>query len=350
MDFVEEFRPFVLPPATEDIGVEDPRWGPLDDEAISLLLRRIDFKKIIAFHTKETQHKLQKFENLNKKLKETVSLLQGELQVTKTTCEEQQVKIEGLQKRLEETNNGERLELIEAKLEELQVDEVNLDNDGDTGDDGGDNERLQTMEIKVEELKLEESRHKERLDTIETKIEELVSEDERNLQVPQHQDNFAREVREVEKSIIIKNLPMVSSTEDVKETTTMVKEVFRQINLPSSVKFSAKRIFNTKKDAKPGRNGRKGWPPIINVTFKSSDTKTDLFKQLQHLKGSKYEKLSIQNEYPPCVRKEARSAEMKAAEHRKNNPGAQTKLSLNNGNPIILVKSQSSSKYMPLEE
>ena len=180
--------------------------------------------------------------------------------------------------------------------------------------------------------------------------EELVSENEGNLQAPQHQDIFAREIREVEKNIIIKNLPMVSSTEEQKDTTTMVKDVFKQVHLPSSVKFSAKRIFNTKKEAKPGRNGRKGWPPIIHVTFKSSDTKTELFQQLQHLKGSKFEKLSIQNEYPPCIRRQARVAELKAAEHRKKFPGTKTKLSLNNGNPIILVKSSSSSKYVPLEE
>ena len=205
-----------------------------------------------------------------------------------------------------------------------------------------------TIEIKVEELKVDDTRCNERLDIIETKIEELISGNEECLQAPHHQDLFAREIRDVEKNIIIKNLPMVSSTEGQEDTTTMVKDVFRQINLPSSVKFSAKRIFNTKKEAKRGRNGRKGWPPIILVTFKSSETKKDLFQQLQHLKGSKYEKLSIQNEYPPCVRRQARSAEMKAAEYRNNFPGTKTKLSLNNGNPIILVKSSPSSKYVPL--
>ena len=100
MDVVEEFRQFVLPPAPqeEDIGVGDPRWGPLDAEDI--LLRRIDFIKIITFHTMETQVKLQKSENVNEKLKETVSVLQGELGETKITCEQKQVKIQELQRKL----------------------------------------------------------------------------------------------------------------------------------------------------------------------------------------------------------------------------------------------------------
>lgn len=338
MDVTEEFRQFVLPPAPEgeDIGVCDRRIGPLDDEDICLLLRRIDFKKIITFHTKETQHKLQKSENANKKLKDTVSFLQGELEKTIITCGQQQVKIQELQKKM---GDGGRLEIIETKLEELQVEEAN---------NGDDCERLQIMETQVEELKMEETRSNDRLEIIETKIEELVSENEINLQVPQHQDIYTQEIKEVEKNIIIKNLPMVSSTEDQKQTTTMVKDVFRQISLPSTVKFSAKRIFNTKKESMPGRNGRKGWPPIVHVTFKSTDTKKELFQQLQQLKGSMYEKLCVQNEYPPCVRQEAKLAEVKAAEHRKQYPGSKTKISFKDCHPVILARSTSNHQYIPL--
>ena len=347
MDYSEECRSYILPPAeevdlyTEDTGCLDQRWGPLNDEDISLLLRRINFKEIIALHTKNIKHTLQKCESVNKKLQNTVTVLQGELEATKTTCETQQVRIEELQKKLEESHNVERLEIMETKIKELQ-DEEEVSN----GDDG---ERLHTIEIKVEELKVEEARQSERMDTIETKMEELVSENEGYLQVSQHQDIFTREFKEVEKNIIIKNLPMVSS-EDQKDTTNMVKDIFKQVSLPSSVKFSAKRILNTKKDSKPGRNGRKGWPPIIQVTFKSSDTKTELFQQLKNLKGSIYEKLSIQNEVPPCCRKQVKLAEVKAAEHRKKNPTTKTKVSLNDGYPIILVKSSPSSKYVPLED
>ena len=77
----------------------DQRWGPLNDEDISLLLRRINFKEIIALHTKNIKHTLQKCESVNKKLQNTVTVLQGELEATKTTCETQQVRIEELQKK-----------------------------------------------------------------------------------------------------------------------------------------------------------------------------------------------------------------------------------------------------------
>ena len=43
----------------------DQRWGPLNDEDISLFLRRINFKEIIALHTKNIKHTLQKCENVS---------------------------------------------------------------------------------------------------------------------------------------------------------------------------------------------------------------------------------------------------------------------------------------------
>ena len=71
MDYSEECRSYILPPAeevdlyTEDTGCLDQRWGPLNDEDISLFLRRINFKEIIALHTKNIKHTLQKCESVS---------------------------------------------------------------------------------------------------------------------------------------------------------------------------------------------------------------------------------------------------------------------------------------------
>ena len=93
MASLEECHNFVRHPGEEDeeVAVSDPRWGPIDDEGLGYLLRRIDFQKIIDFHIKDLKHTLVKHESLIKKLKDTVSGLQGELTTTKTTCEQQQV-------------------------------------------------------------------------------------------------------------------------------------------------------------------------------------------------------------------------------------------------------------------
>ena len=63
----------------EEVAIQDPRWGPLDDEDIGHLLRGIDFQQIIDCHTKDLKHKLVKSESLTKKLKDAVTGLQGEL-------------------------------------------------------------------------------------------------------------------------------------------------------------------------------------------------------------------------------------------------------------------------------
>ena len=240
----------------EEVDISDPRCGPFDDEDIGYLLRRIDFQKIIDFHIKDLKHKLVKSESLTKRLKDIVSGLQVELTISKLTCEQQQVQIDQLQKRVEGLD-GERLERIESKIEELQEDEVK---------DG------------------------ERLDVIETQLEELkeVSENENSFQVQQQQDINRGASYGVKNNIIIKNLPMVSpnggdgddggnggdggDVEDPKDTVASVKNIFKHIGLSSTVKFSAKRIINTAKAAKRGRNGRKRWPPIIKVAFCSEDT------------------------------------------------------------------------------
>ena len=86
---------------------------------------------------------------------------------------------------------------------------------------------------------------------------------------------------------------MVSPNEDQKETMTIVKDVFKHLGLSSKMRFSAKRITNTKKDAQRGRNGRKGWPPIVHVAFGSEDTKSELFPRLKNLKGTNNVKLTL---------------------------------------------------------
>ena len=313
---------FVRPPGEEgeDCQLDDPRWGPLDDEDISRLLRRIDFQKIIDFHTKDLKHKFQKSESTTKKQKEIItslqgeiSVLQGELKTTKITCEQQQVQIDQLHKRLEGLD-GERLEIIEHKIEELQVEEVK------------DGERLDNLETQLEELK-------------------VVSENENSFQEQQHQDFSRGAFDSVKNNIIIKNLPMVSPNEDL---DTLVKDVFKHIGLSPTVNFSASRIMSTKKAAKRGRGGRKGWPPVTKVVFRSQDTKGELFPLLHKLKGSTFSSLSVQNEWPCIYRHQIKDLEIKAAAHRREFPGSSTRIKVIDGRPTIMVRKSASCSFQPL--
>ena len=306
---------FVRPPGEEEeeCAPEDPRWGPLDDEGIGYLLRRIDFKKIIDYHTKDLKHKLVKSESLTKKLQATITGLQGELTQKKET-------IDDLERRVATSIDQESLRDMEERLEASYIDKDNL---------------------KVIE---------ERLEIAETRVEELqeVGEQDRSFQEHQHQHSVESAIDGVKKNIIIKNLPMVSPNEDQKETTTMVKDVFKHLGLSSKMRFSAKRITNTKKDAQRGRNGRKGWPPIVHVAFGSEDTKSELFPRLKNLKGTEFSQISVQNEWPRMFRHQIKDLEAKAAKHRTNFPGSNTRIKFIQGCPTITVRKSANCNYLPL--
>ena len=318
MASLEECHNFVRHPGEEDeeVAVSDPRWGPIDDEGLGYLLRRIDFQKIIDFHIKDLKHTLVKHESLIKKLKDTVSGLQGELTTTKTTCEQQQVQIDQLHKRLGEGQDGERLKVIENKIEELQTEEAN------------DGERLDIIEAQLEELK-------------------VVSE-ESSFQEQQQQAINRGVFDGVKNNIIIKNLPMVTPDEDTTDTVASVDNIFKHIGLSSKVQFSARRIFNTRKHATRGRNGRKRWPPIIKVEFRSDKTKSELFPLLHKLKGSKFEGISVQNEWPYIFRQQIRDLEIKATKHRQTFPGSSTRIKIIDNCPIIEFRESATAKFQPL--
>ena len=302
----------------EDVDVNDPQWELLDNMPdIGYLLRRIDFKKILEFHTKDLKHTLVKHESLIKKLKDTVSGLQGELTITKNTCEQQQVQIDHLHKRLGEGLDGERMEQIQNKIEELQVEEV---------------------------------KHGERLDNIETQLEDLevVSENGSSFQEQQQQIITSEAFDGVKNNIIIKNLPMVSPNEEPEDTVDSVHSIFKHLGLSSKVSFSAKRIINTRKPAIKGRSGRKGWPPIIKVEFKSEDTKSELFPLLYKLKGSKFEGVSVQNEWPSIYRHQIRELEIKATTQRKAFPGSSTRIKIIDSCPTIMFRKTARCKFQPL--
>ena len=296
----------------EEVATQDPRWGPLDDEDIGTLLRRIDFQKIIDYHTKDLKHKLVKSESLTKKLKDAVTGLQGELK-------EKDQQIVDLERRVASSIDPTSLRDMEERLEASYINKDNL---------------------KVIE---------DRLEVAETRMEDLqeVSEQDRSLQ-EQHQHIIESAFDGVKKNIIIKNLPMVSPNEDEKETTVAVKDVFKQLGLSSKTKFSAKRISMTRKEAQRGRNGRKGWPPIVHVAFGSEDTKSDLFPRLKNLKGSKFSQISVQNEWPRIFRHQIKKLEVQAAEYRANFPGSITRIKFIQGCPTLMVRKSTNCNYLPL--
>ena len=88
--------------------------------------------------------------------------------------------------------------------------------------------------------------------------------------------------------------------------------------------------------------------PIIKVEFRSDNTKSELFPLLHKLKGSKFEGISVQNEWPYIFRQQIRDLEIKATKHRQTFPGSSTRIKIIDNCPIIEFRESATAKFQPL--
>ena len=163
-----------------------------------------------------------------------------------------------------------------------------------------------------------------------------------------HQETFNRQSKIVAPNIVIKNVTY-KENELPQKTHDLVAEIIKKLRAPSGTLtfVKATRILNTKKEAK---DGQKEFHPLVRVTLGSPQMKKELFSRLSNLKeDKKFSKISIQNEIPPCVRRQAMQLEIEAATYRKENPGMKTKIDFSNGYPKIMIKDLTKpSKYKDL--
>ena len=189
---------------------------------------------------------------------------------------------------------------------------------------------------KVETLETELTITKEQLQEISAKNADIVKEAEERERW-HHKDTFRKESKLVASNIVIKNLPF-EENEDPKRTHQKIMDIFKKLGAPpETLNFNrATRIFKTKKEA---TDGRKEWAPLVRVTLENPQMKKELFSRLSNLKDArKFENISIQNEYCPCVRGQAVKLEIEAGKYRKSNPGIKTKIGFRNAEPIIMIK------------
>ena len=152
-----------------------------------------------------------------------------------------------------------------------------------------------------------------------------------------HRDTFRRESKLVAGNLVIKNLPF-QENEDPNTTHEKVMNIFRKLGAPpEKLTFTkATRILKTKKEA---TDSKKEWAPLVRVTLENPQMKKELFSRLSNLKDAKkFAKISIQNEYCPCVRGQAVKLEIEAGKYRKSNPGLKTKIGFKDALPIIMIK------------
>ena len=210
------------------------------------------------------------------------------------------------------------------------------------------NGTISDLSQRIETLENELSQNKQQLQEVTSKSEDIVrGAEERERWF--HGERFRRDSRLVAPNIVIKNLPF-QDNEDPKTTHDKVVNIFKKLGAPpEKLNFTrATRILKTKKEA---TDGRKEWAPLVRVTLESPHMKKELFSRLSNLKNIRsLSKLSLQNEFPPCVREQSVKLEIEAGKYRKNNPGIKTKIDFENCLPIIMIKDpKTDSRYKKLE-
>ena len=198
------------------------------------------------------------------------------------------------------------------------------------------NGAISDLSQKIETLETELSLTKEQLQNVSAKNEDIVRDAEER-EKWHHRDTFRRESKLVAGNLVIKNLPF-QENEDPKTTHEKVMNIFRKLGAPpEKLTFTkATRILKTKKEA---TDSKKEWAPLVRVTLENPQMKKELFSRLSNLKDAKkFAKISIQNEYCPCVRGQAVKLEIEAGKYRKSNPGLKTKIGFKDALPIIMIK------------
>ena len=198
------------------------------------------------------------------------------------------------------------------------------------------NGAISDLSQKIETLETELSLTKEQLQSVSAKNEDIVRDAEER-EKWHHRDTFRRESKLVAGNLVIKNLPF-QENEDPKTTHEKVMNIFRKLGAPPEklTVTKATRILKTKKEA---TDSKKEWAPLVRVTLENPQMKKELFSRLSNLKDAKkFAKISIQNEYCPCVRGQAVKLEIEAGKYRKSNPGLKTKIGFKDALPIIMIK------------
>ena len=201
---------------------------------------------------------------------------------------------------------------------------------------------IDNLSKKIETLETELSQTKQQLQDVNSKNDDIVRDAEER-EKWHRKYTFRRESRLVASNIVIKNLPF-QENEDAKTTHDKVMNIFKKLGAPpETLNFTkATRILKIKKEA---TTGRKEWAPLVRVTLESPQMKKELFSRLSNLKDAKkFSKISLQNEFPPCVRGEAGKLEIEAGKYRKSNPGIKTKIGFKDEIPIIMIKDPRTDK------
>ena len=264
----------------------------------------------------------------------------------------------------EEKNN--RLEKIVkdqgAEIQKLRddIEKIQKENDKNAKEKFEAKEDQIVKEEENEKLKKDVKEQKQEMDALRKKntqvlndIKEIrktnikMAEEAKEEKEKQYFKAYKSEAKATDSNLMIKNVAMDEETEKEGQTLELVKEIFfNNMGVDKSVKIEEVTRFSKSKKA----TGNK--PPVIRVKLANFEMKKKIFKQISTLKDSeKFNRISIQNEYPAMIRKQLQAREKEAWGIRsKSNFTLKTKVEVKKGRPQILVKAAEETEFRPPKE
>ena len=152
------------------------------------------------------------------------------------------------------------------------------------------------------------------------------------------------EKRSIAANIVIRNLELVSPNETKEQSRDLANNILAAVGLED---LEAEDAYRFKKNPKAKNNK----PPALLVRLESPKDKKDLFENIAKLRGTKFGKISVQNQYPACMRAQIAEKEKEAYEIRQASKGkTKTRLWETGGKIYVQVKGEGEKFFKFKEE
>ena len=290
-------------------------------------------------------------------------------------CEKKDEKINSLERKIKE------LESMKLNLVDICGDENNEGKFKQLDDDCGRHAfRLKELEtgsgkndVRVKDLEKEVAKKEERLlkleDTIKKgvdkeiaivkeKVEKLASVEETvnkallEQKMESQTRNFHLEMSMVSNNLIFRNFPLPDNgIEDKAKLKMGVQDLFQAMGI--GPRINVKEAIRFKKKEDDGR--RPSWaemvdrnqkPGLVLVKLGNVEMKKIIFSNIRKLKGTLFQKVSINNQVPKCVLPLVTELEIKARKIRVDSGfKTKTKIELNSGKPKIMIKGENDRDF-----
>ena len=196
-------------------------------------------------------------------------------------------------------------------------------------------EKISVLEKEIEHLKGMGNK----VDKVDKKLDEQAE--------ATHIRTFHLEKKDVAPCLVMKNIPQAEN-ETKEQLFDLVKAVFNAMEVPAE-EYEIKDVFRIRRKKpvrKDGEGPSKEYPPLVKVRFRDAGMKGAIFSRLTALKGTDYEKVSIENEVPASVRREYAIKQKEAYEIRKkSNFTTKTRIDVYTGHAVIKIKMVNDEKF-----